>query len=240
MSSETTAGDFVAYGPSHVAALGILAALAALMVMVGRRLRGDARERSFRRGFSVALLGVEVGFQLYSMLPQHWGIEHSLPLELCDLAWMAAFVALWSGSRRAGALLYYWGFTLTLQALLTPRLAEEFPSMTFAMFFASHGLTVLAAVYLTFGTGNVRPTWRLLAFAAVVTLGWGALILAFNTLAGTNYLFVNHKPPTRSLLDLLGPWPWYLVWEVAIGLLAWAALTLPWYWGGAGSRTRKV
>ncbi len=25
------------------------------------------------------------------------------------------------------------------------------------------------------------------------------------------YFFICHKPPTASLLDLMGPWPWYLI-----------------------------
>jgi len=28
-----------------------------------------------------------------------------------------------------------------------------------------------------------------------------------------------HKPPTASLLDLLPPWPWYILWMEAIGLV---------------------
>lgn len=53
-------------------------------------------------------------------------------------------------------------------------------------------------------------------------------MLGFNSLSGTNYLFVNRKPPGGSSLDLLGPWPWYLVAEVGVIVVVWAAMTWAW------------
>jgi hypothetical integral membrane protein (TIGR02206 family) len=74
----------------------------------------------------------------------------------------------------------------------------------------------------------MRPDWRAYRFAVAVTVVWGVVMLAFNSLAGTNYMFVSHKPAAKSLLDLLGPWPGYLLWELLIGMLVWALITLPW------------
>jgi uncharacterized membrane protein YwaF len=30
------------------------------------------------------------------------------------------------------------------------------------------------------------------------------------------------------MLDLLGPWPWYLLSELVLGAAAWALITWPW------------
>ena len=32
-----------------------------------------------------------------------------------------------------------------------------------------------------------------------------------NRLLGSNYMFTMHKPASASLLDILGPYPWYLL-----------------------------
>ena len=34
--------------------------------------------------------------------------------------------------------------------------------------------------------------------------------------------------PEGTILDYLGPWPWYVLAEMSIVLVAWALLTLPW------------
>lgn len=161
------------------------------------------------------------------MLPSQWDIRHSLPFHLSDLAAIVAIYTLWTRNPWGFALLYYWGLTLTSQAFITPVLDLDFPHLKFIMFWISHCLVLWAAVYMTWGWG-FRPGWRGYLFTVTVTIGWLLVMLGFNTLAGANYLFVNAKPVGPSLLDLLGEWPWYLFSEVAVGLVLWALITLPW------------
>ena len=53
-------------------------------------------------------------------------LQTTLPIQLCDLAWIAATVALWTRLPNRGALTYFWGLGLTTQGLLTPSLARDF------------------------------------------------------------------------------------------------------------------
>ena len=108
---------FTPYGASHWTVLALFAGAALLLVLYGRRTRGTARDRTCRRLFAAALLSFQVPLQVYSMLPPHWDLGKSLPFQLCDLAWMVAVYALWTGKGWAFSLLYYWGLTLTSQAL---------------------------------------------------------------------------------------------------------------------------
>ncbi len=238
ISDSTEAADytpFAAYGPSHWAVLIALAAACAVLVMIGRRLRGTEALVRFNRAFALVVLAVMVPMNVYLWLPSHWDIGISLPFDLCDLAWMAAAYTLWTGRASiAYGLLYYWGLTLTTQGLITPDLPQDFPHIYFAMFFASHCLTPAAAVYMTWGVG-LRPTWRLMATTIIATVTWGLAMLVFNTFAGSNYLYMNAKPPSASVLDLLGPWPYYLFGELTLGISVWAMLTWPWYWRSARS-----
>ncbi|MQA13402.1 MAG: TIGR02206 family membrane protein [Pseudonocardiaceae bacterium] len=220
--------QFTAYGPSHWAAIIVLAVGAGLLVVLGRRQRDAGTGRTSSRALAVALLAFLVPLQLYWMLPGQWHIGSSLPLQLCDLGGLAAAYALWTHRAWAFALTYYWGLTLTSQAFLTPALdGFDFPHLHYIMFWGLHCLVVWAAIYLTWGLG-LRPDWRGYGIAVGATVGWGLLMLGFNTLAGTNYGYVNHKPATGSVLDLMGPWPWYLLVELVVGTVAWALMTWPW------------
>ncbi|MFS0900492.1 TIGR02206 family membrane protein [Mycolicibacterium litorale] len=226
-----TAGrEFSAYGPSHVAVLAVFAVGAVLLVWRGRRL-SDAQARLVARILAVLLMAAFVTALVYKLVRPD--LATSVPLQLCDIAEVMAAYALWSQRHRAFALTYYWGLFLSSQALLTPDIgtpqegAPDFPHHLFLTFFTLHVLVVWAAIYLTWGRG-MRPSWRDYRFAVVVTLGWVAFTFVFNLIAGTNYGYLNGKPPTASALDLLGPWPVYLLIEIVVVAVVWAAMTWPW------------
>src|ERR1700739_2348606 len=88
-------------------------------------------------------------------------------------------------------------------------------------------LVVWTAIYLPWGRG-MRPGWRSYRFAVITTVAWAAFTFTFNTIAGTDYGYLNGKPPIASLLDVLGPWPVYLLTEFTVVLVVWALMTWPW------------
>ena len=222
---HTAAGWFSAYGPSHLTVLVIFVMGSAALVGIGRR-QTESQARLFSRALAVVTLVIFAVALVYKLI--HPSIDHSVPLQLCDLAELTAAYALWSHRKWAFALAYFWGLPLSSQALITPDLnAPDFPSHDFVTFFALHLLVVWAAIYLTWGYG-MRPNWRSYRFAVTTTLAWGAFTLVFNTITGSDYGFLNRKPVNGSFLDLLGPWPSYVLAEVVIVGAVWALMTWPW------------
>lgn len=222
--------EFAAYGPSHLVVLAVFATGAVLLVVTGRRQNED-QARLLSRVLAVLLaaaFGVALAYKLVAP-----AIDTSVPLQLCDLAELVAAYALWSQRHWAFVLTYFWGLVLSSQALLTPDIgtaregAPDFPHHLFVTFFALHVLVVWAALYLTWGRG-MRPRWRDYRFAVIVTLAWAAFTFAFNAVTGSNYGYLSGKPPTASVLDVLGPWPVYLLAEIAVVLIVWALMTWPW------------
>ncbi|BBX93753.1 TIGR02206 family membrane protein [Mycolicibacterium boenickei] len=222
--------EFSAYGPSHLIVLAVFATGAVLLVMIGRR-QSEAQARILSRVLAGLLVAAFLVALVYKLVDPT--IDTSVPLQLCDLAELAAAYALWSQRHWAFVLTYYWGLVLSSQALITPDIgtakdgAPDFPHHLFVTFFTLHVLVVLAAIYLTWGRG-MRPRWRDYRFAVIATLAWVAFTFTFNVVAGTNYGYLNRKPPTASVLDVLGPWPVYLLAEVVIVLIVWALMTWPW------------
>lgn len=227
---------FEAYGTSHLLALGVLLAGAVLLVWVGRAARGTRTPVLLGRVLAVTVLAVTVPLQVLYFTPSYWSLERTLPLQLCDLAWMVAVVALWTHRRWAAALTYYWGLTLTTQAALTPDLAAEFPDPVFLLFWGMHSMVVWAAVYVTWGL-HLTPTWRSYRTAMAATGAWAVTVFAINLAADTNYGYLNAKPASASVLDLLGPWPWYVLAEIGIIAAFWALITWPWVAGRATQDT---
>ena len=230
MLSYAAQREFTAYGPSHLVVLAVFVVGAVALVWIGRR-QSQAQARVLGRVLAVLIVAAFVVALVYKLIRPD--IQTSVPLQLCDIAELTAAYALWSQRHWAFALAYYWGLVLSSQALITPDVgtpqegAPDFPHHLFLTFFTLHVLVVWAAIYLTWGQGN-RPSWRDYRFTIIVTLVWVAFTFTFNAITGTDYGYLNRKPPTASVLDVLGPWPIYLLAEVAIVLAVWALMTWPW------------
>ncbi len=227
MDWVVAADEFEPYGTSHLAVTVLLLVGAVLLVPVGRARRrlGDADVSG--KVFAVAMAAFTVPLQALSLVRTDWDVQRSLPLQLCDLAAIVAVYALWTRSRWAVALTYFWGLPLTTQAVATPDLSTGFPDPVFVLFWGMHLLVVWAAVYLTWGLGVV-PGWREYGRTVAITLVWAVGVFAFNAWSGANYGYLNEKPGAASILDLLGDWPVYVLAEAVIILAVWALMTWPW------------
>ena len=218
---------FEAFSTSHCLVLALFFAAIPALLWQGRRVRGTPAEERSRRIFAVTIIATAAPLQTLQLLPDDWSLDTSLPLQLCDLAWVAAAFALWTRRPWACALTYYWGLTLTSQALVTPALSQPFPHPRFIGYWSMHLFVVWAAIYLTAAL-RVRPSWRLYASTIGVTIAWMGAVIPFNVACGTNYGYLNGKPSSASILDALPPWPAYVLVEVGILIGGWALMTWPW------------
>ena len=223
MSGEPS---FELYGAAHLGALGVTLALSILFVKHARR------HREFSRWAPRVLAGF-----LFSLYPIHLGLqiwegslnrEIALPCHLCDVAAFLGGIGLLTRHQRIVELVWFWGLAGTFQGLLTPTLRFTFPSFYYFAFFALHSGVVITAVYLVAGLG-IRPqrgaVWRAFGWIQVYLV----IVSLVNWVAGTNYGFLRAKPPQATLLDFMGPWPWYIVVLEALGLGLFTLLYLP-FW----------
>ncbi len=213
------------YGTAHLVAMALFAVGLPAAVLLGRWERRTGRHVVSRTA-AVAIPLVHVPTQVVDVVTR-FEVGVSLPFHLSDLAWIACAVALWTHHRYAVALTYFWGLVLTTQAIVTPSLGEDVPDLRFFAYWFIHLIVPWAAVFLV-GGHHLAPRWRDYRFTLAVTLAWAVAAYSFNAAAGTNYGYLQRKPSNGSFLDLLGPWPLYVVAEVVILAVLWALMTWPW------------
>lgn len=225
--SEPTA--FVPFGTSH---LLTLATILAISIGLPLWLRRRGSERLIRRvGIGLAIfivaheaLKIWVLVAIYDQpLAEH------LPLQICGLAvLLAATVLVWR-TYRLYEVIYFWGLAGAVQALLTPELPYGFPHLVFLGFFISHGMILVGLFYATFAF-RMRPTWSSVPRVFAITLGYAFLVVApLNLLLGTNFMYLRGLPETESVLDLFGPWPWYIAGTALFTLASFVVYYLP-FW----------
>lgn len=220
---------FVLFGAAHSIALGIILLLN-LSFLFLRSEKRAAWRKPVRVTMAVVLIANELGWHLWNFLNGQWTVQTMLPLHLCSVF---VFLSAWMLLTRNYSIYefaYFLGIGGALQALLTPDAGiYGFPHYRFLQTMISHGLIVSASVYMTLVEG-FRPSGRSL----LKVLVWGNVymvsVLIINQLLGSNYMYLAHKPATASALDLLGPWPIYLVWLEVIALGVFSAFYLPFAW----------
>jgi hypothetical integral membrane protein (TIGR02206 family) len=180
------------------------------------------------RGLAVLLIAWVAAYYLVVPLRGQFEPDSDLPLHLTDIVTVTAALALWSRSPLLFELTYFWGLTAALLAVLTPGLDPDvgFSSFFFWHYFVTHSGVVLAALFLAFG---LEMTARSGAVQRVflATLAWALVATAGNLFTGGNYMFLRERPETPSLLDYMGPWPWYILSAAVLALSLFALLDLP-------------
>jgi hypothetical integral membrane protein (TIGR02206 family) len=210
---------------AHLAALGVI--ILFNLFLIRFRHAGDGTKGFLRWILALILLGNEVAWHYWNYMVGRWTIQTMLPLQLCSvLVWLGALM-LMTKSYRIYEFMYFLGIAGAIQALATPDLGPYgFPHFRFFQTFISHGLIVTSAIYMTVVEG-FRPTWKSIARVVIWTNIYALIIFFLNSSIGSNYLMVNHKPETPSLLDLLPGWPVYIFYMEAIGLVSILLLYLP-------------
>lgn len=224
-ASNYSGPAFELFGTAHLVALACLATLTLLLLL--SRNADDTSKRRIRVSLALILWGNELAWHYWNYLSGTWTLQTMLPLQTCSLAvWFAGWMLLFK-SQRIYEFVYFLGIGGAIQALATPGIGiYGFPHFVFFQYFISHGLIIVSAIYMTV-VERFRPTWKSLIHVAIWANIYLVLIYFVNTQLGSNYLMINGKPNTSSILDLLPPWPIYILYMEAIGILTFLILYLP-------------
>lgn len=219
---------FHPFTQQHLIAV-VIGSVAVLAFLAAGKMGGERRTMATRTLALVNLAAFPLSVFAWYLIDAPKSLENFLPLQLCDIATFTAGFALITKRPLLCSLTYFWGLAATLQALLTPALTVGFPHLAFVVFFIQHFAIVAAALYLpiVMGWRPRQPLWK----ATREIYAWSVIYLLFamtaNKLLGTNFAFASHPPENPSLIDHLGPWPWYLAAMQVLAVVFFFLLALP-------------
>jgi hypothetical integral membrane protein (TIGR02206 family) len=212
------------FSDPHLAALAVLVLSVGLAVWAPRRHPGSWTVPA-ARALAFLIFAGWAGEYVADVLLGTWSIRYDLPLQLTDAISMTGILALLTRRMLFVELVYFWSLTATLQATVTPDLAQNFPSVYYFTYFAYHIGAIAGGCFLVLGCRMYpRPgaIWRVYA----ATFAFTVVAALSDVITGGNYMFLSEKPEYSSLLDVLGPWPWYIVSTAALALALLALVKL--------------
>jgi hypothetical integral membrane protein (TIGR02206 family) len=209
--------------PEHLAALAVIAVAVTALVVAARRSPGR-----WLKVLAIVLVIDEVSWWVYLVAGGVPGskLAQSLPLQLCDAAIFVAAAALWTRNQLLVEVTYFWGIAGTLQALLTPDLPQHFPSYPYWQYYIAHGGVVAAAMLLVVGM-RLHPRRWAVARVLGLTIAYAVFVFVVDLVTLSDYMYLRSKPSSATLLDVLGPWPVYILSASLIGIALFAILDAP-------------
>jgi hypothetical integral membrane protein (TIGR02206 family) len=222
-----TGPAFQLFGAAHLAALAFLVVLNIILIQFQNA--GDGTKRTIRWTLAIILWTAETSWHIWNIATRQWNIQNLLPLNLCSiLIWLSGFMLIFK-NYTIYEFAYFLGIGGAMQYLITPDLGiYGFPHFRYFQTFTSHGLLVTSAIYMTVVEG-FRPTWKSMLRVAFWTNVYTLIIYFVNISIGSDYLMINAKPATPSLLDLLPAWPYYIIWMELIGIATMLLLYSPFF-----------
>jgi hypothetical integral membrane protein (TIGR02206 family) len=211
----------------HLGAVAVIV-VATTALVVAARLRPGAWTTPAARALAVILVGAEVGWWIY-LVATHANradLTYALPFQLCDAAIFVSALALWLRGQLLVEVTYFWGLAATIQAVITPDLPQHFPTFPFVQYYVAHGGVVAAALFLVVGLGQL-PRPRAIPWVMALTVAYAAFVGLLDAATGANYMYLRAKPASATVLDLMGPWPWYIGSAGLVGIALFMILDAP-------------
>ncbi len=197
-----------------------------LLISRGRRENPCLRRYEFRLAFSAVILATNVFSLSMRLIPERWNLDSSLPLHLCDFAWMASCWSLIVQERRhalAHQMVFYWGLGLSTQAFIQPTLHHGIQTLDYWFFWIPHWQIVAVGLLNYFGFG-LRPSWAGFRRTVAWTVFLVLCVTAMNIVLETPYCFTGRGTPENpTVVDVFGPWPWRILVLFAV-VIAWFAI----------------
>ena len=155
-------------------------------------------------------------------------IKIHLPFHLCRVANMMILLVMIYKNNLLFQIVYYWGMSGVFQGIVTPDIVNDFPHFHFIRFWLGHNGMVICLVYAIV-VHKMRPSILGLKYAFISINIFLMISIIANLILDANYFWICGKPPVKSLLDYLGPWPWYILSAQFIALLNFVLAYLPFY-----------
>ncbi len=216
------------FGTAHLIVLVVTAVLAIGLPLYAKNYLSQRGQLILSRVMAVLIAFWVVFYIVVRAAHGYFDPKTDLPFDLCNLIGLALPFLMWNPSYRVHEVLYFWILAGTLQGVLTPHLLDGFPTFTFFKFWITHSGLVIYTIYMSV-VFRFYPTAKSILRAFVAIQVYALFMFPINWLVGSNYAYLMHKPPTASVMDFFGPWPWYILVLEALSLFLFGLFYLP-FW----------
>lgn len=217
---------FHLWGISHGLPILFFIVLGSCLIIYARRNADRSTQKVILLGLSFIPFISFCVFFLMQIVSGVFSIQNDLPIHICRVLALTAPIVYWKENKFWTGVFYFWILAGTSNAVIAADIRYDFPHWTYIVYFAMHCGLVLLPIYYCLVMKHkmvLRDLWNAYWTAFLFMIA----TFVVNFTIGSNYMYTSHKPLVASILDHLGPWPWYIVAILFIGLGLFFILYLP-------------
>jgi|TARA_Y100000031_G_C8230555_1_gene390718 hypothetical integral membrane protein (TIGR02206 family) len=229
--------SFEMFGTSHV--LGLLTSVLLIVFIPLLSVKHLSKN-------SQSVLGAAIGFivmlnypvwVVLEIIAGSFDMTLHLPVHLCRISNLLIPLVMVKRHFLSFEILFFWGLSGTLQGAITPDISADFPHFHYFRFWIAHNGLVLALVYAAV-VYKMKPTINSLWKSFIALNVFLIFAIVVNLVLDSNYFWICGKPVTPtgehvpSILDYMGPWPWYILSAEFVALFHFFLALTPFYFVG--------
>jgi hypothetical integral membrane protein (TIGR02206 family) len=138
-----------------------------------------------------------------------WNIQDNLPLHLCRISFIISIIVLFTRKQWMYEWVLFLAIPSGLHSMLTPELTKGVSDWFYFEYYLVHAGLIFVPLFLTIVMGmktREDAWWKTLLRVQIPVV----LIMPFNFLIDSNYMFLKAKPLVDNPL-LIGEWPTYII-----------------------------
>lgn len=219
---------FENFSTEHWITLFITFSLAVIIPIWAKKKLNTKQQNQLGAAIGILITGTYILSQLLMLWAGTYDIKEDLPLQLCRFANIGIiFIMVWKRYFWF-EILYFWAMAGMFQASFTTNLEHHFPHWYFFRYWLAHPGIILCVLYAVIVYG-FKPKAKSMLKAIVAMNVFMLIVIPFNILLKTNYLWICHKPVFATIIDYCGPWPYYILVIEVIAIAHFLLAYLPFY-----------
>ncbi|WP_052466949.1 YwaF family protein [Psychroserpens damuponensis] len=211
----------------HLIPIGLAFVFTVVLIRHARIISSESQQRIIHH-IAIFISVTVIIFHMYNMVTTNYNLRTDLPLYLCSL--LAIIIPIFTFYRKYWMfeILVFWIIAGTLQGVMTPDIAEGFPSLDYFRYWIVH-LGLLTIIFYNIIVFKLKPKFNSVFKSFFALQLYVVMIIAINYLLDANYFYLNRKPESASLLDYFGDWPYYIIVAQLIIIPFFLLIYLPFY-----------
>lgn len=218
-------GQFKGYTSEHALAVAVCVSIAISLVLLAKYRFNEKQSRAAITGLLTIGLVLQLSKPILTALAGSFDVREDLPFHLCNAMIVLMPFIMYYQWRTFWGIAFFWVIAGTLQALFTPSLTESFPHHEFFRYWTVHAFLPFAGLFAIQIYGW-RITWKDMVNSMIGLNIFALLVTPINLYLGSNYLFLMAKPQVKTIFDLLGPWPYYILSLEVLMVVVFSTLVL--------------